>query len=103
MRVISRRPLREFWSIHPAAQGPLQAWFRILEAGDFADFNALRRTFGAVDYLAPFTIFDVGGNKYRVVATVLYARRRVYVRHVFTHTEYDQWSDDMRKAGRRRR
>jgi len=103
MRVISRRPLREFWLIHPPAENPLKGWFRVLETGNFGDFNALRTTFGAVDYVAPFTIFDVGGNKYRVVAIVHYGRKRLYVKHVFTHAEYDRWSDDMRNARRRMR
>jgi mRNA interferase HigB len=47
--------------------------------------------------LAPYTIFDVGGNKYRVVTVIHYNRARVYVRHVFTHAEYDDWSRSMRK------
>lgn len=103
MRVISRRPLREFWAIHPPAATPLVAWFRVLETSDFADFNALKRTFRSIDYLAPFTIFDVGGNKYRVIAEVHYARKRVYVRHIFTHAEYDRWSDEMRSQRGRKR
>jgi len=103
MHVISRRALREFWERHPSAKTPLAAWFRVLEASDFADFNAIKRTFGAADYLAPYTIFDVGGNKYRVIAVNHYNRKRVYIRHVFTHPEYDVWSDDMRRAKRSKR
>jgi mRNA interferase HigB len=103
MRVISRRALRDFWDLHPTAAGPLAAWFRLIERSRFADFSTLKRTFGAADYVAPFTVFDVGGNKYRIVTAIHYNRERVYVRHVFTHPEYDQWSDDMRGKKRRKR
>lgn len=103
MHVISRRALREFWERYPPAKAPLAAWFRMLEASDFADFNAIKQTFSAADYLAPYTIFDVGGNKYRVIAVIHYNRKRVYIRHVFTHAEYDVWSDDMRRAKRSKR
>ncbi len=103
MHVISRRALREFWERHPPAKTPLAAWFRILESGSFADFNAIKRAFGAADYLAPYTIFDVGGNKYRVIAVIHYNRQRVYVRYVFTHPEYDTWSTQIRRAKRSKR
>lgn len=98
MRVISRRALRDFWETHPQAKAPLSAWFRIMAHGGFADFNAIKATFGAADYLDPYTIFDVGGNKFRVIAVIHYDRRRVYVRHVFTHADYDRWSFEMRTS-----
>lgn len=101
MRVISRRALRDFWEIHPQAKAPLCAWFRVMEHGAFADFNALKTTFGAADYLAPYTIFDVGGNKFRVIAVMHYHRGRIYIRHVFTHADYDRWCDEIRKSRRR--
>jgi mRNA interferase HigB len=103
MRVISRRALREFWEIHPQAKEPLSAWFRVMERSKFADFSAIKGTFGAADYVAPFTVFDVGGNKFRIIAAIHYNRERAYVRHVFTHPEYDWWSEEMRKQKRKKR
>jgi mRNA interferase HigB len=103
MHVISRRALREFWERHPPAKLPLAAWFRVFETTGFANFTALKRIFRSADYLAPYTIFDVGGNKYRVIAVIHYNRQRVYVRHVFTHSEYDEWSEDMRRSNRSKR
>jgi mRNA interferase HigB len=91
MRVISRRTLREFWERHPQAMGPLAAWYRLMQAGAFADFDALRRTFRSADYVAPCTVFNVGGNKYRVIVVIHYNRQRCYVREVLTHAEYDRW------------
>jgi mRNA interferase HigB len=103
MRVISRRALREFWERHPSAKSPMAIWFKIMETGAFAEFSALKKTFGTADYPAPYTIFDLAGNKYRVVALVRYDRHRIYFRHVFTHEEYDAWSQLMRATKRSRR
>jgi mRNA interferase HigB len=103
MHVISRRTLREFWEKHPPAKAPLAAWFRILETSEFPDFANLKRAFSAADYFAPYTIFNVGGNKYRVIAVVHYRGQRAYIRHVFTHPEYDEWSYDVRRTNRSKR
>jgi mRNA interferase HigB len=103
MRVISRKALREFWEIHLQARDPLSAWFRVMERSKFADFIAIKRTFGAADYVAPYTVFDIGGNEFRIIAAIHYNREHVYIRHVFTHAEYDQWSYEMRKQKRKKR
>jgi mRNA interferase HigB len=102
MRIISRRALREFWSIHPTAKEPLAAWHRVMRSAVFADFNAIRKAFGTADYVAPYTVFDVGGNKYRVIAVIHYNRHRVYSRYVFTHADYDRWSYEQRQRTRKR-
>jgi mRNA interferase HigB len=102
MHIISRKALRDFWEIWPAAQAPLVAWFRIVEIGKFEDFNVLKAAFGSVDYVAPFTIFDIGGNKFRIIAAVHYNRQKLYIRRAYTHAEYDDWSEAMRKVKRKR-
>jgi len=103
MRILSRKALREFWEIYPQAKDPLSAWFRLMERSEFTDFNAIKRTFGAADYVAPYTVFDISGNKFRIIAAIHYNRNRAYIRHVFTHPEYDQWSHKMRKQKRKQR
>ena len=103
MRVISRCALREFWEVHTASKDSLAAWFRLMERSDLGDFNATKRAFGTADYVAPYTVFNVGGNNYRVITVVHYDRRRVYVRHVFTRAEYDRWSDRTRRTKRDKR
>lgn len=88
--MISRKRLREFAARHPDAEGPLLAWYRIMKRMEFRSFADLRRAFGSADKVGPLTVFDIAGNRYRLVATVHYDRRRVYVRHVLTHAEYDR-------------
>lgn len=90
MRVISKKPLREFWERHPESRSLLEGWFKRAHQVTVASFTELRQTFGSVDYVDGFTIFDVGGNRYRIAAVIHYDKQRVYVRQVMTHTEYDR-------------
>lgn len=90
MHIIAMPSLIAFWALHPGAESPLRAWHKIMEAGDFSDFNNLRATFASADYVAPFTVFNIGGNKYRLIAVIHYNRGKVYIRHVLTHAAYDK-------------
>ena len=97
MHVIAKPALVEFWAIHPDSASPLQAWYRTMERGAFADFNDLRATFASADYVDGLTIFDIGGNRYRLIASVHYNRRKVFIRAVLTHAEYDRGNWKRRK------
>lgn len=90
MRVISKGPLREFWAVHPESKPMLEDWFRKASKVQASSFGALRQTFGSTDYVDGYTIFDVGGNRYRIAAVIHYDKQRLYVRQVMTHTEYDR-------------
>ena len=92
MHVISLKALRTFWGRHPAAEAPLRHWHTVVEKTAFSDFNDLRNTFPSADYVRPYTVFNIGGNNFRLVAAVHYGAGRVYVRWVLTHAEYDTWS-----------
>ncbi len=90
MRIISKRPLREFWQLHPESRLILSEWFRKASQITARSFTALRETFGSADYVDGFTIFDVGGNRYRIAAVIHYDKQRMYIRRVMTHAEYDR-------------
>ena len=68
MHVIAKPILIDFWSMHPDAQGPLQAWLALMQNSSFASFDELRRVFACADREAGLTVFDIGGNKYRLSA-----------------------------------
>ncbi|KQT60815.1 hypothetical protein ASG52_16310 [Methylobacterium sp. Leaf456] len=91
MRVISNKALVDFAAIHPPAATALQAWRRIVEASTFRSFADLKRAFNATDRVKNFYVFDIGGNKYRIVAAIHFDTQKLFVRHVFTHKEYDAW------------
>jgi len=88
MRVISNRRLIEFSAKHPDSGTALQAWRRAMESHTFSDFAALRRQFGSVDKVGDLYVFNIGGNKYRLIAFLAY--QLAYIKHVLTHTEYDK-------------
>jgi mRNA interferase HigB len=90
MHVISRKALRLFWERHPDSKGPLVRWFQIVERTKFADLAALRKTFPSADRVGKLIVFNIAGNKYRLIAAVHFNRGKVYVRHVLTHAEYDR-------------
>lgn len=92
MHVLSKPILVAFWKRHPDSESPLQAWFKIMESKPFADFNDLRATFASADYVDGLTVFNIGGNKYRLIASIHYNRKKVFIRSVLTHAEYDRGS-----------
>ena len=95
MRLISKRPLRNFWERHPESRPMLEEWFKKASHAVAISFPALRQTFGSADYVDGFTIFDVGGNRYRIAAVIHYDKQRLYIRRVMTRAEYDR--NDWRK------
>jgi mRNA interferase HigB len=92
MRVISNSALVGFSAEHPAAAPTLQAWRRIIESRSFTSFSDIKKTFNTIDRVGSFYVFDIGGNKFRIVAAIHFDKQRLYVRHVFTHKEYDSWT-----------
>ena len=96
MHIISKRALREFWQEHPRAESPLIAWYQKAKKAEWDDFTDVKAMFPQTDQYKQFVIFDIGGNKYRLIAEINYMRGKVFVRHVLTHAEYDRdkWKED---------
>lgn len=90
MHIISRKALRAFAQRHPDSATALDAWFRIVKTNRFASFHELRRVFARADMVNNLVVFNIGGNKYRLIAAVHFNRQKVYIRHVLTHEEYDR-------------
>jgi len=91
MRVISRKKLREFAAAHPQAEAPLDQWYRVARAAEWQSHGDVHRVYGSADRVGKYTVFNIGGNKYRLVVEINHDKGRVFVRHVFTHREYDDW------------
>jgi mRNA interferase HigB len=93
MRIIAVSTLKEFWA-RPGrgdAEQPLRAWVRIVRAADWSKPTDIKAMFRSADILpGGRVIFDIGGNKYRLVAAVHYRGKRVYVRFMGSHREYDK-------------
>ncbi|WP_370543465.1 type II toxin-antitoxin system HigB family toxin [Herbaspirillum sp. Sphag1AN] len=69
----------------------MQAWRKIIQSRTFANYSELKAVFNATDKVNAFYVFDIGGNKYRIVAAIHFNVQKLYIRHVFTHKEYDKW------------
>jgi mRNA interferase HigB len=91
VHVISRKVMKEFAQVHPAATGPLHAWHRIIESTSFQSFADLWHTFNSVDKVEGFFVFNLGGNKFRLVAAIHFNRQKLYIRAILTHEQYDDW------------
>lgn len=90
MHIISRKKLREFWETHPNAEAPLTRWYKIVQQAEYGSFVDLRQTFPSADMVGSLTVFNIGGNNYRLIASIHFNRNKLYVRHVLTHAEYDK-------------
>ena len=90
MKIISNRALRVFAAEHPQALESLQAWRRVIEKNRFGNWAELKVAFNAIDRVGELTVFDIGGNKYRVITYIRFEKQIVYVKAVLTHREYDK-------------
>ncbi len=90
MHVISKKTLREFWEKHSDSQIPLRRWFKLITKNSFRSFNELRAVFPSADLVDELIVFNIGGNKYRLIASIHFNRRKVYIRRVLTHEQYDK-------------
>lgn len=90
MRLIGRDLIHTFVRKHPDARSSLRGWAQFIEANSFQHFVELKEAFRSADYVRPYTVFNISGNKYRLVALLNYALQTVEVRHVLTHEEYDE-------------
>lgn len=96
MRVISPKLLRQFWAVHAGARKPLSLWLKLARTADWICFADVQLLLGKrVDRYKRFVIFDIGGNKYRLIAAIHFNTGIVYIRHVLTHAEYDldKWKE----------
>ena len=89
MRVISRKALREFSDRHRDAETPLNDWYRTAKSLRWTDIVDVRRTYPHAD-AGSLTIFNIGGNKYRLVTLINYRTGKIFIRYVMTHSEYSR-------------
>jgi mRNA interferase HigB len=91
MHVITQTRLREFARRYPDSDVPLRVWERMMNAKRYKNSHEVKADFPAADFLGGGkTVFDIGGNKYRLVVKMLYRGGKVLIRHVLTHKEYDR-------------
>ena len=91
MRVIARGTLRDFWERHPDAERPLRVWYDEVRKAQWTGPADIRRHYAHASIIgSDRVVFNVGGNKYRLITVVHYQRQTVYIRFIGTHADYDK-------------
>lgn len=90
MHIITRKRLLEFATKQSNTATALDAWYRIVKHTEIKSFSEMRKIFPSVDKVRNLTVFNIGGNKIRLIAAVHYNTQCLYIRHVLTHKEYDK-------------
>ena len=90
MHVISYKKIREFCAKHDDATSSLNRWYRIVKHETFQMFADVRQVFPSADQVGDFVVFNIGGNKYRLVVEIQYQAGIVWVKFIGTHTHYDK-------------
>jgi mRNA interferase HigB len=90
MRIVSKRPLQDFWGRFPDAEEPLLAWYREVEKEDWDTPARLKEKYRNASIIkGSRAVFNIKGNDYRLVVKINYQYRMLYVRFIGTHAEYD--------------
>jgi len=91
MVVISKRVLKQFIEKYPKSAESMLRWYFLCKESDWSCFADIKETFPATDAVGnDLYVFDIGGNKYRIIARILFSARTVFLRFIGTHAEYDK-------------
>jgi mRNA interferase HigB len=96
LRVISRKKLKDAASTHAEISPALDAWYQIARRAQWTSLAEIRATWSSADIYGTCTIFNIKGNKYRLIAWINYQTQKMFIRHVLTHAEYTKggWKNE---------
>lgn len=91
MRIVSNKILREYYTKHPESKGAILFWAKIVKRAKWQNAAQVKADFANVDSIGGQRyVFNIGGNKHRIVAVVQFVHQHVYIRFIGTHAEYDK-------------
>lgn len=90
MRIIKRGALVQFWERHPDARASLESWYAVVRNAVWKSPAEMKQVYPSADLFGRRTVFNIVGNKYRLIARVNYQTQRVFVLFILTHAEYDR-------------
>ncbi len=96
MHVISRRVLREYCQAHADSCQPLDDWYKTAQQANWMNLIEVQAIYPKAEAVGNFTVFNIKGNKYRLITSINYAKQIIYIKYVLTHAEYDKndWKKD---------
>jgi mRNA interferase HigB len=90
MRVISRKRLRKAQPDHPELFDPLNAWWKVAANVEWKNIDDVRKIYRATDPVGRFTVFNIKGNKYRLIVRMEYRKHLIFIIAILTHAQYDK-------------
>jgi|SRR6516162_13604 mRNA interferase HigB len=90
MRIVSRKAIREATAKHREWWASLNAWYKIAKQADWKNLAGVRNSWRNSDVVGHFVVFDISHNRCRLMATIKYRWRMVYIRRILSHAEYDE-------------
>jgi len=90
MRLLGRDQLQSFIRNYPDSSSSLKGWAQNIERNEFNHFHHLRSAFGSADFVKPYTVFNIAGNKYRLISIVDYALKAVAIKEILKHQDYEK-------------
>jgi mRNA interferase HigB len=96
VNVVSRKALRDFARAHPVAAESLDNWYRRARKARWKHIAEVRLDYPNADLVGKCTVFNIGGNKFRLITKISYLGQSIYIKHVLTHREYnkERWKND---------
>lgn len=96
MKIIVVGTLRKASQKHADLQQPLDDWYQIAKKSSWQSLEEVRQTFPSADAVGNFTVFNIKGNRYRLIVGIDYRKARIYIKYILTHAEYDKgdWKND---------
>jgi mRNA interferase HigB len=94
MRIVTFRKIKEYTEKVPETKTALEEWYHKTSKAQWENFREMKSTFNSVDHAGNNRfVFNIRGNKYRLIAIVIFASKKVYIRFIGTHSEYDNIKD----------
>lgn len=91
MNALTLAALIAFWLEHPDSEDALRVWYRQVRRSEYQSFADVKADFGSADWVQGFIVFDISGNKYRLIVRPEFRTKRLYIEAILTHREYDHW------------
>lgn len=89
MNTLSRKKIREFVKVHPDSKSSLKAWFNVARKARWRSLTEVRQTYPHADLVGRYTVFNIRGNHYRLIAEINYQFQQILIREILTHEEYN--------------
>lgn len=90
MRIVSRKAIKDATARHSEWGASLNAWYKVAKAADWNNFAEVRDSWKRSDVVGRFVVFDISHNRCRLIATIKYKWKMIYVRYILSHAEYDE-------------